>query len=90
MGLLRSEFLFLERSFAPTEEEQFTTYSSVAKAMGKDRPVIIRTLDVGGDKPLPYLPIPLEENPFLGQRGIRVLLNRPEIFRPQKMKISQT
>ena len=83
VGLLRSEFLFLERSFAPTEEEQFTTYSAVAKAMGKDRPVIIRTLDVGGDKPLPYLPIPLEENPFLGQRGIRVLLNRPEIFRPQ-------
>jgi len=83
VGLLRSEFLFLERSFAPTEEEQFETYSAVAKAMGKDKPVIIRTLDVGGDKPLPYLPIPLEENPFLGQRGIRVLLNRPEIFRPQ-------
>jgi phosphocarrier protein FPr len=83
VGLLRSEFLFLERSFAPTEEEQFETYSAVAKALGRDKPVIIRTLDVGGDKPLPYLPIPLEENPFLGQRGIRVLLNRPEIFRPQ-------
>ena len=83
VGLLRSEFLFLERSFAPTEEEQFETYSAVAKALGKDKPVIIRTLDVGGDKPLPYLPIPIEENPFLGQRGIRVLLNRPEIFRPQ-------
>jgi multiphosphoryl transfer protein len=83
VGLLRSEFLFLERSFAPTEDEQFETYSAVAKAMGKDKPVIIRTLDVGGDKPLPYLPIPTEENPFLGQRGIRVLLNRPEIFRPQ-------
>lgn len=83
VGLLRSEFLFLERSFAPTEDEQFENYSSVAKAMGKDKPIIIRTLDVGGDKPLPYLPIPIEENPFLGQRGIRVLLNRPEIFRPQ-------
>jgi phosphoenolpyruvate-protein phosphotransferase len=83
VGLLRSEFLFLERSFAPTEDEQFETYSAVAKAMGKDKSVIIRTLDVGGDKPLPYLPLPLEENPFLGQRGIRVLLNRPEIFRPQ-------
>lgn len=83
VGLLRSEFLFLERSFAPTEEEQFESYSGVAKAMGKDKPVVIRTLDVGGDKPLPYLPIPVEENPFLGQRGIRVLLNRPEIFRPQ-------
>ncbi len=83
VGLLRSEFLFLERAFAPTEEEQFESYSGVAKAMGKDMPVVIRTLDVGGDKPLPYLPIPLEENPFLGQRGIRVLLNRPDIFRPQ-------
>lgn len=83
VGLLRSEFLFLERSFAPTEDEQFETYSAVAKAMGPDRPVVIRTLDVGGDKPLPYLPIPLEENPFLGQRGIRVLLNRPDVFRPQ-------
>lgn len=83
VGLLRSEFLFLERSFAPTEEEQYQSYSAVARAMGKDKPVIIRTLDVGGDKPLPYLPIPLEENPFLGQRGIRVLLNRPDIFRPQ-------
>ena len=83
VGLLRSEFLFLERSFAPTEDEQYETYSAVAKALGPDKPVIIRTLDVGGDKPLPYLPIPVEENPFLGQRGIRVLLNRPEIFRPQ-------
>lgn len=83
VGLLRSEFLFLERTFAPTEEEQFQTYAAVAKAMGPERPVVIRTLDVGGDKPLPYLPIPVEENPFLGQRGIRVLLNRPEIFRPQ-------
>lgn len=83
VGLLRSEFLFLERSFAPNEEEQFQNYSSVAKALGPDKPVIIRTLDVGGDKPLPYLPIPIEENPFLGLRGIRVLLNRPEIFRPQ-------
>ncbi len=83
VGLLRSEFLFLERSFAPTEEEQFQTYASVAKALGPDKPIVIRTLDVGGDKPLPYLPIPTEENPFLGLRGIRVLLNRPDIFRPQ-------
>lgn len=83
VGLLRSEFLFLERAFAPTEDEQFETYSAVAKALGGDKPIVIRTLDVGGDKPLPYLPIPIEENPFLGQRGIRVLLNRPEVFRPQ-------
>ena len=83
VGLLRSEFLFLGRSFAPSEDDQSETYSAVAKALGKDKPIIIRTLDVGGDKPLPYLPIPEEENPFLGQRGIRVLLNRPDIFRPQ-------
>ncbi len=83
VGLLRSEFLFLERAFAPTEEEQYQTYTAVVKAMGPERPVIIRTLDVGGDKPLAYLPIPTEENPFLGLRGIRVLLNRPDVFRPQ-------
>lgn len=83
VGLLRSEFLFLERAFAPTEDEQFESYSGVARAMGPDRPVVIRTLDVGGDKPLPYLPIPAEENPFLGQRGVRVCLNRPDVFRPQ-------
>ena len=83
VGLLRSEFLFLERAFAPTEDEQFESYSGVAKAMGSERAVVIRTLDVGGDKPLPYLPIPAEENPFLGQRGVRVCLNRPDIFRPQ-------
>jgi phosphocarrier protein FPr len=83
VGLLRSEFLFLERAFAPTEDEQFDSYSGVAKAMGPERPVVIRTLDVGGDKPLPYLPIPAEENPFLGQRGVRVCLNRPDVFRPQ-------
>lgn len=83
VGLLRSEFLFMERAFAPSEEEQFESYSGVAKAMGPERPVVVRTLDVGGDKPLPYLPIPSEENPFLGQRGVRVCLNRPDIFRPQ-------
>lgn len=80
VGLLRSEFLFMNRAVAPTEDEQYEAYLSVASRMGKDRPVIIRTLDVGGDKPLPYLPIPKEENPFLGERGIRVCLNRPEIF----------
>ena len=83
VGLLRSEFLFMERAFAPNEDEQFESYAGVAKAMGSDRAVVVRTLDVGGDKPLPYLPIPQEENPFLGQRGVRVCLNRPDIFRPQ-------
>jgi len=83
VGLLRSEFLFLGRTSAPTEDEQTETYASIAKALGPDRPLIIRTLDVGGDKPLPYLPIPHEENPFLGERGVRVGLNRPEILRTQ-------
>lgn len=80
VGLLRSEFLFMNRVVAPTEDEQYDAYLEIAANMGKDRPVIIRTLDVGGDKPLSYLPIPKEENPFLGERGIRVCLNRPEIF----------
>lgn len=83
VGLLRTEFLFLNRVEAPTEEEQFKVYSEIAQTLGKNRPFIIRTLDVGGDKPLRYLPIPREENPFLGERGIRVCLNRPEIFRTQ-------
>ncbi len=83
VGLLRSEFLFMERASAPTEEEQFDNYKSIAQAVGMDRPLIIRTLDVGGDKPLAYLPIPKEDNPFLGERGIRVGLDRPEILRAQ-------
>jgi multiphosphoryl transfer protein len=83
VGLLRSEFLFMERSAAPSEDEQFEEYKAIALAVGADRPVIIRTLDVGGDKPLAYLPIPKEDNPFLGERGIRVGLDRPEILRTQ-------
>ena len=83
VGLLRSEFLFMERSDAPSEEEQFETYKSIAQAVGREHPLIIRTLDVGGDKPLAYLAIPKEDNPFLGERGIRVGLDRPEILRTQ-------
>ena len=83
VGLLRSEFLFLGRRDAPTEEEQFETYKAIAEALGPGRPLIIRTLDVGGDKPLAYLPIPKEDNPFLGERGVRVGLDRPEILRTQ-------
>ncbi len=82
VGLLRSEFLFMERSSAPDEEEQFVTYRNIAEALD-GRPLIIRTLDVGGDKPLSYLPIPKEDNPFLGERGLRVGLDRPEILRAQ-------
>ncbi|MEZ5583081.1 MAG: phosphoenolpyruvate--protein phosphotransferase [Candidatus Competibacteraceae bacterium] len=83
VGLLRSEFLFLERATAPSEEEQVQVYSQILSVLGPERPLIIRTLDVGGDKPLPYLPIPREDNPFLGERGIRVSLDRPELFRTQ-------
>ncbi|MDG4606597.1 MAG: phosphoenolpyruvate--protein phosphotransferase, partial [Candidatus Contendobacter sp.] len=83
VGLLRSEFLFMERATAPNEDEQFEAYKAIAEALGPDRPLIIRTLDVGGDKPLSYLPIPKEDNPFLGERGLRVGLDRPEILRTQ-------
>jgi multiphosphoryl transfer protein len=83
VGLLRSEFLFMERSAPPSEEEQFAEYKAIALAIGVDRSLIIRTLDVGGDKPLAYLPIPKEDNPFLGERGIRVGLDRPEVLRTQ-------
>src|SRR5262249_29000531 len=71
VGLLRSEFLFLERETAPTEDEQLQVYQQIADVLG-GRPLIIRTLDVGGDKPLAYLPLEPEENPFLGIRGIRI------------------
>ena len=83
VGLLRSEFLFMQRSNAPTEDEQTAAYSQVANAFGKGQNIIIRTLDVGGDKPLTYLPLPKEENPFLGVRGIRVSLMHQEVFRTQ-------
>ncbi|GAB79241.1 Phosphocarrier protein HPr /phosphoenolpyruvate--protein phosphotransferase /PTS system IIA component, Glc family [Austwickia chelonae] len=83
VGLLRSEFLFLDRSTAPTEDEQYEAYRAAAEALSPGQPLVIRTLDVGGDKPLPYLPLPREENPFLGERGIRVGLNRPDVLRTQ-------
>jgi phosphocarrier protein FPr len=83
VGLLRTEFLFQERNTAPTEDEQYQVYREIALALGPERPLVIRTLDVGGDKPLAYLPIPKEENPFLGERGVRVGLNRPEVLRTQ-------
>ncbi|EAU68529.1 phosphoenolpyruvate--protein phosphotransferase [Stigmatella aurantiaca] len=81
-GLLRSEFLFLERLTAPTEDEQAAQYQEIADAL-QNRPLIIRTLDVGGDKPLAYLPLPAEENPVLGLRGVRVSLRYPELLRTQ-------
>ncbi len=87
VGLLRSEFLFLDRAEAPGEEEQTKAYREAAEALGKERPFIIRTLDVGGDKQVPYLRIPKEENPFLGERGIRVSLSQPELLRTQARAI---
>jgi len=82
VGLLRSEFLYLERSSLPTEEEQYQSYKTIADAFG-DRPVILRSLDVGGDKDIPYIDMPEETNPFLGVRAIRLCLIRPDLFKPQ-------
>ncbi len=82
VGLFRTEFLFLDRRTAPDEEEQFNAYRAAAEAMG-GRPVIIRTLDVGGDKPLPYLDLGTEANPFLGWRAIRLCLAQPDFFKIQ-------
>ena len=89
VGLLRSEFLFLNRDTAPTETEQASAYKEVAEILGRDRPLVIRTLDVGGDKPLSYLPLPKEDNPFLGLRGVRVSLDQPALFRTQLRAILQ-
>jgi phosphoenolpyruvate-protein phosphotransferase/dihydroxyacetone kinase phosphotransfer subunit len=82
VGLLRSEFLFLERDSMPGEDEQFAAYARIADAL-EGRPLVLRTLDVGADKPLPYLPAPTEANPFLGVRGIRLALTRPELLETQ-------
>lgn len=83
VGLFRTEFLFMDRDNAPTEEEQFEAYKKVATLM-KDKPVIIRTLDIGGDKEILYLGIEQDENPFLGYRAIRLCLDRKEdLYRPQ-------
>lgn len=82
VGLFRSEFLFMDREDLPTEEEQFCAYRKALETMG-GKPVVVRTLDVGGDKKLPALPLPREDNPFLGCRAIRMTLKRPDLFRPQ-------
>lgn len=82
VGLYRTEFLYMNSQTLPTEEEQFVAYKAVLEKMGK-RPVVVRTLDIGGDKKLPYLPIDPEMNPFLGYRAIRLCLDRKEIFRTQ-------
>lgn len=82
VGLLRTEFLYLDRSTAPNEDEQTDVYNAIADVM-EQRPLIIRTLDIGGDKPLPYVNMGDEANPFLGQRGIRLTLNNPDMLKTQ-------
>ena len=82
VGLLRTEFLFLDRDTAPDEDEQAAVYSAIMMTMGQ-RPVVIRTLDIGGDKPAPYLNMPAEMNPFLGVRGLRLSLAHPDVFQVQ-------
>lgn len=82
VGLFRTEFLFMESNDVPSEESQFEAYKTVAETL-EGKPVIIRTLDIGGDKALPYLGLPTEENPFLGFRAVRFCLQRPDIYRPQ-------
>jgi phosphocarrier protein FPr/phosphocarrier protein len=81
-GLLRTEFLFLERDSAPDEPEQLARYQEIADALA-GRPLVIRTLDIGGDKPIAYLPLPAEDNPALGLRGVRTSLWRPDLLRTQ-------
>ncbi|RON48617.1 phosphoenolpyruvate--protein phosphotransferase [Pseudomonas frederiksbergensis] len=83
VGLLRSEFLYLDRNHAPSHDEQASTYSAIARALGPTRNLVVRTLDVGGDKPLAYVPMDSETNPFLGMRGIRLCLERPQLLRDQ-------
>ena len=82
IGLFRSEFIYLEKDNYPTEEEQFQIYKAVAQNMAGKK-VIIRTLDIGGDKTLPYFPLPQEQNPFLGKRALRLCFDSPELFRTQ-------
>jgi len=89
VGLLRTEFLFADREASPDEAEQKREYCAIANVLGKEQPLVIRTLDIGGDKPLGYLPLPREDNPFLGLRGIRVAMVRPDLLRVQIKAILQ-
>ncbi len=82
VGLFRTEFLYMDSTSLPTEDDQFNAYKKVVETMN-GKPVVIRTMDIGGDKPLNYLPLPEEMNPFLGYRAIRISLDRQEIFRTQ-------
>lgn len=83
VGLLRTEFIFMAHPVAPDLDTQAAEYRRAFDALGPDRPLVARTLDVGGDKPLDYWPVPAENNPFLGLRGIRLALDRPQILETQ-------
>ncbi|MDO4855806.1 MAG: phosphoenolpyruvate--protein phosphotransferase [Limosilactobacillus gorillae] len=82
VGLFRSEFLYMDNDHMPSEDEQFEAYKKAVIGMN-GKPVVVRTMDIGGDKPLEYMPLPEEENPFLGYRAIRICLDRPELFKTQ-------
>ncbi|MGP3262314.1 phosphoenolpyruvate--protein phosphotransferase [Limosilactobacillus fermentum] len=82
VGLFRSEFLYMDNDHMPSEDEQFEAYKKAVVGMN-GKPVVVRTMDIGGDKPLDYMPLPKEENPFLGYRAIRICLDRSELFKTQ-------
>lgn len=82
VGLFRSEFLYMDNDHMPSEDEQLEAYKKAVVGMN-GKPVVVRTMDIGGDKPLDYMPLPKEENPFLGYRAIRICLDRPELFKTQ-------
>ncbi len=82
VGLFRTEFLYMGRESMPTEKEQYNAYKSVLEKM-EGKPVVVRTLDIGGDKELPYLDMPKEMNPFLGFRAVRLCLEQQDMFRTQ-------
>ncbi|MEV5030150.1 phosphoenolpyruvate--protein phosphotransferase [Paenibacillus sp. LPE1-1-1.1] len=83
IGLFRTEFLYMDADQLPSEDVQFEAYCKAAEAFGSDAPIVIRTIDIGGDKEIPYLKLPKEDNPFLGFRAIRICLDRPEMFKTQ-------
>jgi phosphoenolpyruvate-protein phosphotransferase len=88
VGLLRTEFLYMDRTALPTVDEQIKIYTEIFEAMG-DRPVVVRTLDIGGDKNVPYLGLQKEDNPFLGWRAIRIMSERPEVLEQQLSALLQ-
>lgn len=89
IGLFRTEFLYMKSEHLPTEEEQFAAYRDAVEALG-DKTLVVRTLDIGGDKPLTFMPLPHELNPFLGYRAIRISLDRPAMFRTQLRALIRT